>query len=305
MQVREQVFIEEQNVPVALEWDGKDNEAIQVLARDENNHPIATARMLDTGQIGRMAVLPEWRKKGIGSAMLIRLISQAQRLNYPKVFVHAQTTAVSFYERFGFVSKGEEFMDADMPHLEMARELSQHSPMRKRSTEYFDFMQHVVGEDNTLHEINDPSQLVSAIAHVTEGAGYSLDVLSYSLTPEYFNQEPFISNLKEMVKRGGRVRVRFLLCDSSLLYRNSHAVLDLARKVSSYIDIRLIDNDDQPYEQSMIIADRQAFIFQKNQRVLRVQLCLRQKRMAASLTEEFERLWNRGHADPNLRKLHI
>lgn len=121
--VREQVFIQEQHVPVALEWDGLDDEAIHVVALDKHNQVIGTARILQDGHIGRMAVLPVWRHQGVGSAMLQELLMIARQRKLPKVYLHAQTSATGFYERHGFHVLGEEFMDAGIPHRHMERHL--------------------------------------------------------------------------------------------------------------------------------------------------------------------------------------
>lgn len=121
--VREKVFIREQHVPAKLEWDGLDDMAIHVVAQDKHAQVIGTARLLDTGHIGRMAVLPEWRHQGIGSALLKELLLLAQQKQLSQVFLHAQTTAVDFYKRHGFSPRGEEFMDAGIPHRYMKRNL--------------------------------------------------------------------------------------------------------------------------------------------------------------------------------------
>lgn len=121
--VRERVFIQEQHVPEALEWDGLDDEAIHVVAQDNHAQVIGTARLLQDGHIGRMAVFPEWRHQGVGSAMLRELILIARQWQLPRVFLHAQTSAIGFYERHGFHTQGEEFMDAGILHRYMERPL--------------------------------------------------------------------------------------------------------------------------------------------------------------------------------------
>jgi len=121
--VREQVFILEQHVPEELEWDEHDAKAIHVVALDTNDQVIGTARLLNDGHIGRMAVLEAWRNNGIGSAMLEKLLLLAQQRKLSKVFLHAQTAAIGFYENHGFITLGEEFMDAGIPHRYMEKDL--------------------------------------------------------------------------------------------------------------------------------------------------------------------------------------
>lgn len=121
--IRETVFILEQHVPEELEWDAFDDVSVHVLALSPDGKPIGTARLLPDGHIGRMAVLKEWRRMGFGSAMLQRLLDEAHVRGIKKVILNAQTTAVRFYERFGFQPVGEEFMDAGIPHVKMTLSL--------------------------------------------------------------------------------------------------------------------------------------------------------------------------------------
>ncbi len=121
--IRRLVFIVEQGVPQEEEWDGRDDDSHHWLATDASGGPIGTARLLPEGQIGRMAVLPEFRGYGVGAALLERAVEKARYLGFTEVFLHAQTHALGFYERAGFSAEGDEFMDAGIPHLQMKRQL--------------------------------------------------------------------------------------------------------------------------------------------------------------------------------------
>lgn len=124
MSVRYPVFVEEQHVPVALEHDEYDQNAIHVLVRDNKQNAIATGRMLNDGHIGRMAVLPDWRGKGLGSAILRTLINIAKNQGLQSVFLNAQCDAIGFYTRLQFVAHGDVFDDAGIPHQRMSLELT-------------------------------------------------------------------------------------------------------------------------------------------------------------------------------------
>jgi predicted GNAT family N-acyltransferase len=120
--VRGAVFVREQGIPAALEWDAEDAHAVHALVMDPDHQPIATGRLLiqDTqARIGRMAVLPAWRGRGVGTEVLRCLLDEARRHGVHKVVLHAQTTAVSFYERFSFVREGDEYLEAGIPHYRM------------------------------------------------------------------------------------------------------------------------------------------------------------------------------------------
>lgn len=121
--VREAVFIREQNVPRELEWDEIDRQCDHVLA-EAQGEPVGTGRLLPDGHVGRMAVLPAWRYKGVGGAILDELMAMAGERGMRRLVLHAQTHAKAFYERHGFRVEGEEFIEARIPHVKMVRDLT-------------------------------------------------------------------------------------------------------------------------------------------------------------------------------------
>ena len=100
-----------------------DESASHVIAVDEQGAVIGTGRLLADGHIGRMAVIQPWRQQGVGSALLQALCTLAENRGLQDVFLSAQTHAVGFYRRHGFVVHGDEFLDAGIPHLNMRRRL--------------------------------------------------------------------------------------------------------------------------------------------------------------------------------------
>lgn len=117
--IRRIVFIVEQGVPRDEEWDGRDEESCHFIAVSEDDRPIGTARLLPEGQIGRMAVVSEYRRKGVGRVLLEAAVEKARHLGFERVFLHAQTHALSFYEGCGFKPFGDEFEEAGIAHREM------------------------------------------------------------------------------------------------------------------------------------------------------------------------------------------
>ena len=115
--VRRQVFIIEQKIPESEEWDDADENSSHVLAFSEKRDVVGTGRLEPTGKIARLAVLGEYRGQGVGSAMLIRLVEEARQRGFDQVYLHAQTHALSFYKKFGFVSDEETFSEGGIPHV--------------------------------------------------------------------------------------------------------------------------------------------------------------------------------------------
>lgn len=120
--IRRLVFIEEQNVPEDMEWDEYDDSATHFLISLDNK-VIATARLKTDGQIGRMAVLAEYRNKGIGSKLLQYVLLVAKQQKLKNVYLHAQVSAIAFYKKHGFTTCGHVFYEANIPHREMSKKI--------------------------------------------------------------------------------------------------------------------------------------------------------------------------------------
>ncbi|WP_318480634.1 GNAT family N-acetyltransferase [Photobacterium leiognathi] len=121
--VREQVFIQEQQIDPEIEFDGLDSEAVHVLVMD-GEQPLGTGRILADGHIGRIAIMKAARGQGLGAKVVQALVEYAQQQGYPRVDLGAQTHAVDFYRKLGFMPYGDEFMEANIPHQAMEQMLA-------------------------------------------------------------------------------------------------------------------------------------------------------------------------------------
>jgi len=124
--IRTDVFVVEQRVPPEEEMDELDRDAVHVLAWLDGA-PVATGRLIldadEHAKIGRMAVLQPHRRKGVGSAVLDKLMEIARERGVHTVSLAGQLHAIPFYERFGFVARGDVFVEAGIEHRLMEREL--------------------------------------------------------------------------------------------------------------------------------------------------------------------------------------
>lgn len=117
--VRDEVFINEQKVPIEMEWDEMDCVSLHAVVFGANGQAIATGRLLPDGHIGRMAVISAMRGAGIGGAILEALMQEARKRGDKTVILHAQTHAEPFYASHGFMREGEVFMEAGIRHVRM------------------------------------------------------------------------------------------------------------------------------------------------------------------------------------------
>lgn len=136
--LRLKVFVQEQAVPLEMEVDAWDPMALHAVVLDESGVALATGRLVfeqpggvsqstlsssanTVGRIGRMAVLADYRGQGLGRRVIVTLIQAAKARGMKRLTLHAQQTAVGFYEKFGFIGVGEAFAEAGIAHIEMWR----------------------------------------------------------------------------------------------------------------------------------------------------------------------------------------
>ena len=123
--VRTEVFIDEQRIPLDMEWDELDAEAVHAVAINRLGQPVATGRLLQhapgVSKIGRMAVSRVLRGSNLGKDILNALSQIAQNRGDHEICLHAQRSAEGFYRRLGFLPRGEPFSEAGIAHIEMHR----------------------------------------------------------------------------------------------------------------------------------------------------------------------------------------
>jgi len=129
MLIRTQVFVIEQGISANLETDEFENQSTHYLVTEKRN-PVATCRwqMINnhTAKIERVAVLKQWRAKGIGSQLMHRVFDDITSYSaIDTIKVGSQTTVVPFYEKLGFQTIGEPYLEAGIPHQMMIKNVLQ------------------------------------------------------------------------------------------------------------------------------------------------------------------------------------
>jgi len=116
------IFVDEQNVPSGIELDDQDANCLHAVAYDVDDKAIGTGRLLPDGHIGRMAVVKEWRRRGIGAEIMAALMAEARKRGQAQIVVSAQLQAAEFYRELGFVAEGKVYPDAGILHQKMVKQ---------------------------------------------------------------------------------------------------------------------------------------------------------------------------------------
>ena len=121
--IRTQVFICEQGITEADEWDDQDVISQHFVIYDQDQ-PIATARLLQNHSVGRVAVVKAYRGQGLGQMIMLEIISYAQKQRLSVLTLSSQVHAISFYEKLGFTVQGNSYDECGISHIEMTMNLN-------------------------------------------------------------------------------------------------------------------------------------------------------------------------------------
>jgi predicted GNAT family N-acyltransferase len=296
--IRRRVFIEGQGVHEDLEWDGQDEQATHLLAVDGRGRPIGTARLLPSGQIGRMAVVPEWRGRGVGHALLRRTLEIAAAQGQPHPFLNAQTTALPFYARMGLTPVGEEFMEAGIPHRRMVLE-------RPTEAETTGLDGHILGQTAGSVELHGRDHIRAAGIRMAGQSRRELRIFSHDLDPDLYDNREFLEAVRAIALRGREAAVRVLLVHAEPAIRRGHRLIEAARQLSSKVQIRGVPLDFQRHTEAYLLADDRGFLLRRLADTYEAVADFNDPKEVRRLRQEFEQIWALGEIHQELRRLHL
>ena len=300
-QVREPVFVEEQGVPLEMEWDDDDIMAFHLVALDSQQQPVGTARLLGNGQIGRMAVLPAWRGKGIGTALLDRLLAQAQADGMQKLFLHAQADAQAFYSRAGFHPVGKLFQEADIAHRKMIWTQDGSKPAEPE----IELELPQLGESDELFHLHTEADHLIHAAGLLRQTKRELALFTHDLDPAVFDQLPFLEAFKALAMRSRHSRLRILLQDNTLVLQRGHRLVELAQRLPSVVEIRRPYEDYLAHPENFLLADDSGYLHKRSLEGYSGIACYHNRHRVNRLLAVFDEAWEHGTPDRELARLHL
>ena len=294
--VREQVFIVEQQVPRDDEWDTLDATSRHVLARDAAGNPIGTGRLTPDGMIGRMAVLHDWRGKQVGAAILNTLIEQARALAYPAVELHAQTQAVPFYEKFGFVTYGDEFVECEIKHFHMRLQLALTAKPARTALPPRPEVRSVA--------IESIEQAATETLSLIGAAKRELCIYTRDLDPALFDTEPMLEALKRLAISGRGASIRIIVQEPQKPAAYGHRLIALAQRLTSVFAFRTpVQESDLQYPSAFLLNDTRGYYFRVLGNRYEGDAVNYAPGKHAQLQEFFNQAWERSEASDELRQL--
>jgi predicted GNAT family N-acyltransferase len=297
--IRAQVFIEEQQVPVEEEFDDLDLSASHWIAWGENQTPMGVARLVGN-RIGRMAVLPAYRGKGVGSALLRAILAHAISQKLAKLELSAQLHAVGFYENNGFEVTGNEFMDVGIAHVPMAMDLERFTHRRHEPPP-----PDISEELRHHHQIDGQEEFRWAALQLARHTERSIRIFSERLDPAIYDNEEFCHAVFNLVVSHPNSKVMLLVKDTDWLSRHFHRLMETCHKLPSHIELKRLTNEIDTPHQEFMTGNLHSVLYAQSPRYYQGYLCLYAPVETKRLNEEFDILWHHSEPDPQIRRLHI
>ncbi|MBJ6980687.1 GNAT family N-acetyltransferase [Luteimonas sp. MC1572] len=278
--VRSAVFVDELGIAAELENDGQDARCWHVQARDQHGCTIGAGRLDPDGRIGRMAVLPAWRDRGVGNAMLQALLRQARSAGRGDVFLHAQVDAAPFYQRNGFTAEGPRFTEAGITHQTMRLA--------------FDHAQ----------SISDREGAVAITSVLVASARRRLRILTRALDPGLYDDPRVLAALRSLATGTSGVEVQVLLFDAGAAQRAHSPLLALAQRLPSVFAFReLEDPVDRARADAFIVNDAGGYYHRGLGHRFDGEAQREGAGRARQLAEAFDPVWERSRPCGELRAL--
>lgn len=296
-QVRETVFVQEQQVPIEEEWDALDPQCEHVLAVDGEGRPIGTGRLTPERKIGRMAVLADWRGRGVGEALLVALIERARARGWDEVSLHAQVSAEGFYARAGFQAEGAEFMEAGIRHRVMRRRIE---PLAGRPD---GLGARPAPPSEPVRDIGTLEEAVEALVAVIASAPRGMSAFSRDGELPLLGHARVIDALRAKLTAHRDARLRLVVLETADL-SSSHPLIALSQRLASRIEIRSpADPVDQRAACAWFAAEQGGFLYRGLATRWSGETSPMAPARARQLLVDFDPLWERSEPCTRFRAL--
>ncbi len=291
--VRRKVFVEEQGISEDDEWDEMDSDSTHLLAL-LNDQPVGTARLVirdkdqqpvfnscsELASIGRLAVLPQYRRHNIAS-QLLSIATACARRSVNAVFIHAQTYCLPLYEKQGFIAIGDSFDEVGIPHQKMCRDFSK--------------------EKHKLLKNVDDFRL--QCDHLVRSTRQDLRLLSTHLDFLLYDRSAFVDAVSQLARYSRFSDVRLLIKDPGPLIEKGHRLLDLSRRLSDKIQIRIAPWELEDKDRAYLIGDDKYLLMKNDDLDYQGFVDFNAPLQSRDIIAEFDRIWTHSHKSADFRQL--
>ena len=291
--IRRTVFIEEQQVSEAEEWDEFDENSSTIhLVAQTGHQTIGTARICNNGQIGRIAVLKEYRHNKVATKLLKFSIAEALKKNFPNIFLHAQVYLTGFYKRYGFTCEGDVFEEAGIDHQKMC--LVQDPALLASLM------------NDQVIRVDNPDDFIFYFNDMLATSSHSINVLSNSLPESIYGAASIVQSISDFARTNRHTLVRILVQDTNKISSHTHELIRLIQRLPSHMEIRKLTESPEKDKAGFTIIDKRKLVYFNEEDSLNGFVNYNAPAECRHSLDEFDMLWSHYSVeDQNLRTFYL
>lgn len=162
-----------------------------------------------------------------------------------------------------------------------------------------------LGETDEALALDTSEQVALATLTMVTQARRSLDIISRDLDPTIYDKPDFVEAVRQLVLKSRYTKVRLLVHEPMQIVKRGHRLVDLAMHLTSFIEIRVPDNEHANFNEALLIADALGYIHRQNGERYEAKLNFSDGRTARILSKQFDEMWIKGRTDQNFKRTFI
>ena len=169
-----------------------------------------------------------------------------------------------------------------------------------------DFSEYTLGKTS-----EDPIKITSrqenaaAALELIKQSRQKLAIISQELDPNVYDQADFLEELRNMAINNRYVEIRIIVFEPEVIVRRGHKLIDLAGKISSFIEMRKVSSKYKSFNETLLIADETGYLYRESTERYKGTVNFNNRRESKHLLSVFNTMWETAKPDPNLRRVHI
>ena len=168
-----------------------------------------------------------------------------------------------------------------------------------------DFSEYKLGEQDKVIHLDTMDDNRSAVTVIAQQCQRALHIQSYDLDPLIYDDADFIEAVRQIAVNNTRATVHILLEDSRKIVTSGHRIIELARKLTSFIEIRKINTDLKTISEAFLIGDETGLVYRKQAQRYEGFVNFNDRGRCRQLLADFRDSWEKAAPDPELRRLHL
>ena len=258
-----------------------------------------------SAHIHRIFIHPKCRRRSFGRQLLLKAMKQAAQQSYDELYVECEKEYINFFKTQGFISVRAPHRDK-LYHMEMPC-LRHYILVRSEEPHLSNDGRNAlkISKDNHLYKYSDQAQFIDFHRSMLAQARRQISILSDTITHPLFKEAYVRQCLLNLSKRNSQARIRILLIDDRTGAGYHNPLIDLAQKLTSYIEIRVMPGSARKPNEMITTVDFEAGIYRKNLDSYNGFVNYGNQLIAQRLRDNFDQHWDLAKPSANMRRLSI